>query len=228
MAIARTGPLIGGISGRLGCSEIAMHGSQLVIKVAKQTTDRCSIRQSNARNDLSDAHTAWANLPPGPNQAWHLFASQNTLPNRLGTQRPLAATAWFAKWYGVARYATPTGIAYLRPPPGNRTTPAPSGIVVKAEHPSTLTVQTIGTWPDDGTAFEQLLVSPLSNYSQESPRNFISIGWQVKTDDTTDWSTLLAAADLELLEGARCAVRLRWCWHMYWASGWTPGQAVVT
>ena len=228
MAIARTGPLIGAISGRIGSTEVAFHGSQLVLKTGKSTVNRATTRQLAARAKITAGLDAWAALPPGPNQAWHVFAASNVDPNRLGVNRPLTAVAWFCRWYNFAANCTGGMSVWLRPPPGNATTPSPSAIIAKAEHPSTLTVQTLGAWPDDGTAYEQLLIAPLLNYAQAAPKSFISLGWQVKTDDNSDWSAALAATGIELLVNARFGVKLRWCWTRRWGSVFCPAEGVVT
>lgn len=227
MAIARPGPIVAAVSGTLGSVECAQRGPAIIIRQAKCSTNKHTQAQLAARARISEPARAWDNLTENKRANWKLWASNNTLPNRLGVKRPITALAAFAHFYPFAQATAQGGVAYLRPPPGNITTPAPVFALAKATAPSTLTIQTYGDFPEDGTAFEQAQIAWNLGPTRALPSTWQNLGWIEKTDDESDWSAALSAAGIALIAGARFFCRVRWCWYTRWGSVWIPSLVAV-
>lgn len=105
MAIFRSGPLIGAISGNLGGLCFVQTKAGPVIRKRNVRTKQTSNRQTLIRTAFSTNRARWRAITDNQRTAWRQSAASILLPNRLGVRRNLSGYQLYMK---IATFANLT------------------------------------------------------------------------------------------------------------------------
>lgn len=97
MAIAKTGPIIGALSGNLGGANFANSRFGLTLRQLKAPPPPPTGSQRTITRTYQLARSWWPALTEDQRTAWRSFASNTLLRNRLGTQRNLTGQQTFIR-----------------------------------------------------------------------------------------------------------------------------------
>jgi len=126
MAIAKTGAILGGISGNLGGANFANSRFGLTVRRQKPPPGPQNETQLTITRGYQLARSWWPALTEHQRTAWRTFASNTLLRNRLGTQRNLTGQQIFIKYnWQNATFGLPT----IDDPPAPWPFDWPSGFV---------------------------------------------------------------------------------------------------
>lgn len=98
MAIARTGPLVQAISGRLGGAIFAITRRGQQIKKLPTPTNQDTINRIASQRILQQAANAWAAISAERQLTWKTFAAFIRIPDRLGQTRSLTGRTAFIRY----------------------------------------------------------------------------------------------------------------------------------
>lgn len=142
MAIFRSGPIVGTISGNLqGVCFKNAKGSPVIAKRIQRTNQKTDA-QLAVRNFMPEIRDAWFNLSTDDRRAWRNYARQVLETNRLGAKIHLSAWMHFFRWQLFLRTAGLPGPVFL--PRFVRLIP-PAGLVLDFSNSGSYQV-TIDQW----------------------------------------------------------------------------------
>ncbi len=122
MAIFSPGPIVGGISGKLGGVVFVNSKKQSVVRFRPGSPRVRSPRQQNALALFTQLQRSWEDLTDEQRQSWRSAASQTTIRNRLGHSSPPGAFQLFVR--ENARLRLGPGTLMEIPPAHSRSNPA--------------------------------------------------------------------------------------------------------
>lgn len=97
MAIIRTGPIVGAISGAVGGVVFVAGGKSAVVRPRPITVSKSSAALAVARNRMNDVRHAWKDLTPEQQTAWKTAALTQPTTNALGQTSPISAFNLFVR-----------------------------------------------------------------------------------------------------------------------------------
>lgn len=98
MAIAKTGPIVGALSGNLAGANFANSRFGLTLRQLKPPPAPPTSNQRLITRAYQLARSWWPGLTEDQRTAWRSFASNTLLRNRLGTQRNLTGQQLFIRY----------------------------------------------------------------------------------------------------------------------------------
>lgn len=144
MAKMQRGPIVGAISGSVGCATFAHGASSAVIRQKVTPRKVETVKSAEARTNLATVSRAWGALTPEERAAWQVYATSNPIMDRLGFKRTLAPYGAFCE---LNLNLVTAGLAGISVPP---VVAAPDGLYVLSDLTSaagpTAYVQALPDW----------------------------------------------------------------------------------
>ncbi len=97
MAIIRTGPIVGAISGTVGSVVFVNRKRGAVLRPRPSTVAKSSPFLATARANFHNVRRRWATLTTAQQKSWRTAAALIPHTNRLGAQSPSSGFAFFVK-----------------------------------------------------------------------------------------------------------------------------------
>jgi hypothetical protein len=97
MAIAKTGPILGALSGNLAGANFANSRFGLTVRAVKPPPGPPTETQFIVTRSMQLARQWWRDITDDQRAAWRIFAANTLLRNRLGTQRNLTGQQTFIR-----------------------------------------------------------------------------------------------------------------------------------
>jgi hypothetical protein len=222
MAIARIGPLIGGISGSLGSSTFRNTRSGLVIAAHGRKNNQQSPLQKRNKALLQTYLQLWLIQSDATKAHWKNRAAAVKWPNRIGVSRSPTAKNFFIScnmsfWDPTypLESTSPNEDAELGQPLLDHLdytqTPAPSAWSIDLSLSRGLHITSTGPASPDADLFEFLWISFDLRYTiSAQPKTWTKLGRQEKFSDTLDWTPWLNRPLYVPTPGIPVAFRLRW------------------
>ena len=211
MAIARSSPIIGAISGTLGSSTFRQTRYGLVIARHGRRVDSQTPPQQFRRAMMAALHLTWTGLSVQDRATWTNVAQNVTFPNRLGIPHRISpwclfvhcnATVYFAP--GAPNWSFQTTCSGIRcPSPSNfsATASLSSGFFTSADAPLVVRASTIEALT---------LAGPILPGQAYAPKSWIFIGAQGRFAPSIDWTTLTAPFLTSCQVGSTICARAIW------------------
>lgn len=121
MAIFRTGPITGAISGDIGGVNFSNTKGSSVLRKKRTTSPNLDIGHALAQSVMATMSRVWRTLEPVDQDAWTNYAKQFQLSNRLGVARVLSGYQMFMK---VNMFQQAGADSFTEIPPENTIKPA--------------------------------------------------------------------------------------------------------